>query len=96
MYKAYNTASICISRNIFMHKNRCIGLDIHHNIMVFSNIFIILPFCIFIYLALYIQIFRYRYTYLCVLRGLHLHIDNQDTCLYIHLYIVLQMRTKQI
>gem|GEM_PF-5961863 len=42
-----------------MHKNRCIGLDIHYNIVVFSNIFIILPFCIFIYLALYIQIFRY-------------------------------------
>ena len=59
MYKAYNTASICISRNIFMHKNRCIGLDIHYNIVVFSNIFIILPFCIFIYLALYIQIFIY-------------------------------------
>lgn len=59
MYKAYNTASICISRNIFMHKNRCIGLYIRHNIVVFSNIFIILPFCIFIYLALYIQIFIY-------------------------------------
>ena len=59
MYKAYNTASICISRNIFMHKNRCIGLDIHYNIVVFSNIFIILPFYIFIYLALYNQIFRF-------------------------------------
>lgn len=59
MYKSYNTTAICISRNIFMHKNRCIGLDIHHNIVVFNNIFTTPPFCIFIYLALYIQIFRY-------------------------------------
>lgn len=42
-----------------MHKNRCIGLDIHHNIVVFNNIFTTLTFCIFIYIALHIQIFRY-------------------------------------
>ncbi len=59
MYKVYNTASICISRNIFMHKNRCIGFDIHHNIVVFNNIFTTLSFCIFIYLALHNQIFRF-------------------------------------
>lgn len=57
--KAYKATVICISRNIFMHKNRCIGLDIHHNIVVFNNIFTTPSFCIFIYMALHIQIFRY-------------------------------------
>lgn len=57
--KAYRTTAICISRNIFMHKNRCISLNIHHKIVVFNNIFTTLSFCIFIYLALYNQIFRF-------------------------------------
>ena len=58
-HKAYKDLSIYILRNIFMHKNRCIGLHIHHNIVVFNNIFTTLTFCIFIYIALHIQIFRY-------------------------------------
>lgn len=78
-----------------MQKRHSFSLQIRHKTLVFNMHVSISLFCIFICMALQIQIFRFQYTYSPISTGLHLYINNLYLCLYIHLYSISQMNNKQ-